>query len=246
MRIQNIIEQLGYPKNQAKIYLASLKMGEALVSEIAERIDYPRTTTAELLQTMHRQGLMNYYLKRNKKYWVAQNPDSLMALLKNREEMLRPALPLLHRLKRKSSAAATANCFFGPAEIKNMLADIIETKHHLHAIVCWDDFLEGLGRRTVFDFLDSLDENFLECRIICPKTQIAAAMLRKYPRPLRHVRFVPQALSIKSTCQFVYANKIAFMTFSGKNPSGIIITNPHLSQTQILLFNSLWQLSDHR
>ncbi len=246
MRIQNIIEQLGYPKNQAKIYLASLKMGEALVSEIAERVDYPRTTATELLQAMHRQGLMNYYLKRGKKYWVAQNPDSLMASLKKREEMLKPALPILHQLKRKTSAATTVSCFTGPAEVKNILADIIETKHHLSAIVCWDDFLEGLGKRAIFDFLGNLDEYFLECRIICPKTAIAVAMLRKYPRPLRHVRFIPQTLSLKSACQFIYSDKIAFMAFAGKVPSGAIMADPYLSQTQALLFDSLWQLSSHR
>lgn len=244
MNTQTIIQKLGYPKKQAQIYLASLKMGEATVSEIAERVEMPRTSIAELISEMHKKGLMHFYLKRNRKYWVAQNPDKLMENLKEQEKLLASALPWLHSKENKKSPQPTTNFYVGMAEIKNIFNDIIHSKHHLKALISWDDFLTYMGKGFVFDFIDRHTKNFLKIKLLVPKSPATEILREKYSTPLRQARFLPSSVVMRRFCHFLYADKTALISFGTKEPIGTIIHDIDTSQALALYFDNLWQLSN--
>ena len=102
MQTQKIIEQLGYTAKEAKVYLASLGLGECHISDIAEKVKMPRTSVQAIVDKLHKDGLMNFYVMRRYKYWVAENPERLLANLKRREETMREVMPRLNALKKES------------------------------------------------------------------------------------------------------------------------------------------------
>lgn len=105
MQTQKIIEQLGYTAREAKVYLAALSLGECHISDIAEKVKLPRTSVQTIVDKLHKNGLMNFYVMRRYKYWVAENPERLLANLKRREEMMLEALPKLNTLKKESRSS---------------------------------------------------------------------------------------------------------------------------------------------
>ncbi len=102
MQYQKIIEQLGYSKNEAKVYLAALSLGEAHISDIAIAVNMPRSTAQTVVDKLHKDGLMNFYVMRRYKYWVAENPSKLLDNLRKREDVLAHALPDLSALRLES------------------------------------------------------------------------------------------------------------------------------------------------
>lgn len=102
MQYQKIIEQLGYSRKEAKVYLASLQLGEAHVSDIAEKVKMPRSTVQVLVERLRDDGLMNFYITRRFKYWVAENPKVLLEKLKRQEDLVEMALPRLIALKKNA------------------------------------------------------------------------------------------------------------------------------------------------
>lgn len=100
MQIQKIIEQLGFSVKEAKVYLAALGLGECHISDIAEKVKLPRTSTQVIVDKLHKAGLMNFYVMRRYKYWVAENPERILHNLKQRENLVQEALPRLSALKR--------------------------------------------------------------------------------------------------------------------------------------------------
>src|SRR3989338_5085617 len=102
MQTQKIIEQLGYTAKEAKVYLASLGLGECHISDIAEKVKIPRTSAQAIVDKLYKDGLMNFYVMRRYKYWVAENPERLLSNLKKREEMMREALPRLNALRKEN------------------------------------------------------------------------------------------------------------------------------------------------
>lgn len=102
MQNQKVIEQLGYSSNEAKVYLASLALGEAHISDIAEKVKMPRSTAQIIVERLHEDGLMNFYVMRRYKYWVAEDPSLLLKKLKQREEIVEEAIPNLVALKQKA------------------------------------------------------------------------------------------------------------------------------------------------
>src|SRR3989344_4938637 len=95
MQAQKIIEQLGFSAKEAKVYLAALNLGEAHISDIAEKVKLPRTSAQMIVDKLHKEGLMNFYVMRRYKYWTAEKPERLMMLLQEREAILRSAMPNL-------------------------------------------------------------------------------------------------------------------------------------------------------
>jgi PAS domain S-box-containing protein len=98
---QKIIELLGYSPREAKVYLAALALGEAHISDIAEKAGVPRSSAQTSVDTLAKDGLLNFYVERRYKYWVAENPQHLLARLEKREQAMRSALPTLSALQHK-------------------------------------------------------------------------------------------------------------------------------------------------
>lgn len=100
MQYQKIIEQLGYSRKEAKVYLASLRLGEAHISDIAYKVEMPRSTVQAIVDRLHEDGLMNFYVMRRYKYWVAANPKLLLKSLQRKEELIEEAIPALVEMRK--------------------------------------------------------------------------------------------------------------------------------------------------
>lgn len=102
MQIQKIIEQLGFTAKEAKVYLAALQLGEAHISDIAEKVSMPRSSVQVIADKLNREGLLNFYIMRRYKYWTAANPEHLLDHLRKQEETMREAMPVLSAIKKTS------------------------------------------------------------------------------------------------------------------------------------------------
>ena len=119
MQIQKIIENLGYTAKETKVYLAALSLGEAHISDIAEKVKMPHSSVQVIAGKLNRKGLLNFYVMRRYKYWVAANPERLLDTLKKREALVQEALPRLAAIKKatwgkrgkKNSLDADMNVF---------------------------------------------------------------------------------------------------------------------------------------
>lgn len=102
MQNQKVLEQLGYSSNEAKVYLATLALGEGHISDIAERVKMPRSTVQVILERLHEDGLVNFYVMRRYKYWIAEDPACLLERLKDQQTLVEEALPGLRTIKQNA------------------------------------------------------------------------------------------------------------------------------------------------
>ena len=106
MQYQKVIEKLGYSPREAKVYLASLRLGEAHISDIAEKAGMPRTSVQAIMDRLHADGLVNFYVMRRYKYWVAENPEHILFNLQKKEEILLEAIPALTEMRKMARRKA--------------------------------------------------------------------------------------------------------------------------------------------
>lgn len=241
MHIQTVLHQLGYPMSQVKIYLACLRMGEGTIADVAEQVKMPRTTVTELVAEMHKQGLMNYYTKKNRKFWVAENPDKLMVMVKEREAGLKAVLPQLHAMMFESGVAKPSiRLYIGMKEVQSMLDDMIETQHHMMAVVSWDDWKEFFDEEYVDGLIERRRSHFLHMRLITPKSELALALKSRDGEELRQTKFLPEHITLRHTSTFIYDSKVTLLSLNRKQPTGILIQDPDVVHGQTIYFESLW------
>ncbi|HVN26328.1 MAG TPA: helix-turn-helix domain-containing protein [Candidatus Paceibacterota bacterium] len=242
MHLRSVIEQLGYSPHEVTVYLAALELGGSTTTEIATKARLPRTTTNLVIESLHRKGLMNAFIKRRRRIWAAENPERLLIALREREAALKLVLPELQSLRRDTGAKPTVRAYGGADEIKQIMNDIIETKHHVLAIISWDEWINVLGKQFVEDFIETRARHYLRIRLLVPKTKAAIALKERDAKELRVTQFLHDSTTITNT-NFIYGNKVAIISLNTKRPVGILIEDQDIHHTMEVLFESLWRQS---
>lgn len=242
MKIRTVIEQLGYSPQEASVYLAALELGGSTATDIAKKARIPRTSVNLIIAALNKKGLMSAYIQRKRKIWSAENPERLLAALKEREAALAAVLPALQSLRHDSASQSRIRVYTGVDEIRQIMNDIIESKQHVSALFSWDEWLDLLGAAYMEDFIEKRYRHYLRIRALTPKSKEAMILKQKDGEELRITQFLPAAIAINN-CTFVYANKVAIISLNKKMPFGMLIEDEDIHHTMEVLFESLWHQS---
>ncbi len=246
MNPQQLLEKLGYHPHEAQVYLAALELGEATVSELAHRADMARTTVAEVVEHLQKKGLLLPYYKKLRKYWVAENPEKLLANLRADEQTFEGLLPELVAMRKGSNNKPSVQVFAGVAEIKRIMDDIIESRHHIEALISWDDWMEFFGPDYIFDFIKTRHSRFLKIKMIAPRTATSQTLKQSDEQELRQTRFLPAGYNLRRVSNFIYGDKVAIISLNKREPTGVVIDDADTAYANKLYFENLWQHSQDK
>lgn len=241
MHIQKVLEQLGHTKNEARVYLAALSLGEATATDIAARVHLPRTSTQVILDALHAAGLVNFYVKKRYRYWVAENPERLLIGLREREAALQAVMPSLMALRHGADAKPAIKIFQDRDGIARIHEDIIATKQPVRAIISWDEWMDLFGEDYMNDFVARRAGHFLHIDLLVPKTPHSVQVKEKDHTALRTTRFLSGDAAKIETALFLYGNKVALISLNTQRPTGVVIEDPGIHKTITLFFEELWK-----
>ena len=240
-----MIEQLGYTANEAKVYICALGLGECHVSDIAVKLKMPLSSVQAIVDKLHKNGLINFYVKNRYKYWVAESPEKLLTQLRQREETVLAAMPALTALRKKSGKMQkpAIKIFTGRDDIQSIFDDIIDTKHHMLAIIPEDSFIGLFEGTSIFeDFTLARVRGNLRIRVLAPDTPRGRKLAEAGSKELRDMRFLPPEVGIE-TANFLYADKVALIMFNQNQPTAVLIKDPGMYATEVAVFEELWERS---
>lgn len=243
MHLRTVIEQLGYSSQEVSVYLAALGLGGSTVTEIAAKAKLPRTTVNLVIHSLQKRGLMNAYLKRRRRIWAAENPEKLMITLKENEAALKVVLPEIQSLRHDTGAKPTVRTYGDSQEIKQIMSDILESKHHVLAVLDWEAWTELMGKSYLEDFIETRYRQYLRIRLLTPKSKAAVALKQKDAQELRLTQFLSESTKI-TNANFMYANKVAIISLNKKRPVGILIEDEDIHHTMEVFFENLWRQSE--
>lgn len=236
------LKKIGFSDKEAKLYLELLRLGPSPVRKLAEATDLNRGTTYDALKWLQEQGVVTFYNKASKQYFVAENPEKLYELVKSQETTLKEvnrylekAVPELQALYNSGGERPVAR-YFQNEECKKILEDVLS--------VCENDTekmyriysVEGLREYLYKDF-----PTFSDVRIGKGITVRAIAIGEGGAlRGLDERKWL--GANVKTpTYIFIYPGKTAYISLSAhKEPVGVVIENDGVYETQKQIFDSLW------
>ncbi|MBI5369717.1 hypothetical protein HZA85_00795 [Candidatus Uhrbacteria bacterium] len=96
------LRHLGLSDKESAVYLASLELGPAAVQDISHKSKINRATTYVMIEALSARGLMSTFVRGKKRFYVPENPDRLVSILRmqqkeleEKEHEFQKALPLL-------------------------------------------------------------------------------------------------------------------------------------------------------
>ena len=88
MQVQVILKNFGLSEKEIAVYLALIELGSSSVRTISERAKVNRGTTYDILKSLISLGIISYYNKESKQYFIAEQPETLFTVIDKKQEDL--------------------------------------------------------------------------------------------------------------------------------------------------------------
>ncbi len=134
------LKHLGLSEKESSVYLSALELGPASVQDVAHKSKVNRATTYVMIESLTSRGLMSTFVKGKKKFFVAESPERLKAIISMQQK-----------------------------ELEEKLSELDETLPMLMALYNTEGakpqirYLEGFeGVKTARDIFEKLEGSFVE------------------------------------------------------------------------------------
>ena|SRR3989339_61070 len=251
-----LLNKLGFSDKSAKLYLALLQLGPSSVRKLAEFCELNRGTTYDTLKWLQERGVVTFYQKQTKQYFVAENPEKLLNLAKNQEEELKEAqkriskaIPELQALYNKGGERPVAR-YYEKDEISKILQDVLDTCEETGEMVYRIYSAEGI-REYLYDSFDTFSDvriaKGIAVKVIAMGKggELRGLDERKWLKVTRDPHLTSPYKGeeyINNTYIILYPGKTAYVSLNAKKePIGVVIENDGVFETQKIIFDNLWK-----
>ena len=177
--LERELQEIGLNEKEAKVYLATLELGQSVVQDIAKKAGVNRATTYFVIEALMKSGLMSSFHKGKKQFFIAADPDRLVEVLEQekdlvekREKNLKKLLPQLQSINNKQKDRPVVKYYEGKEGIKTMVDEVLRADDNIINFAYSVDALEGLFS----------EEDKLRWRKIRVKKNIFAVRRQDRPR----------------------------------------------------------------
>mgnify|MGYP001598900948 FL=1 len=240
MEKEIVLRSLGLKDDETKVYIELLKLGQSKVNNIARKVNLPRTTVYNILNSLSLKGLVSYTIRSGVKFFESVDPNRLIQLEQEKIGNLKSILPDLEGMKNVVVEKPRIEIFEGKEGIKSILEDILKT----------GESMAGYSIMELLNLLGYYFPNFIKrrvklgikTRVIMAKSAETVELKKNDKNELREIRFMPEASRFRLGC-YVYGNKVAILITKKEEPLGILIENRELAETQRVIFERLWKIA---
>ena len=239
----DILKKLGFSDKSATVYLALLSLGPSSVRKLAEICQINRGTTYDVLRWLREKGLVDFHEKDAKQYFVAENPNCIVRMVRDEKEMLAGVekkmdkfIPELLAIYHHGVERPVAK-YYEAENIQKILEDILavcaESEEKMYRIYS----AEGVRKYLYEDF-----PTFSDVRIAKGIAVRVIAMGEGGELRGLDERKWLVAKNDTPTYIIIYQGKTAYISLNAqREPLGVVIENSGISETQKKIFDELWE-----
>lgn len=232
---------LGLSQTETSVYLASLHLGPTSVQEIAKKARLSRTTAYESIALLQDRGLMSSYVHGKKKFFTAEDPERAVDHFRSRvgdlQSKIEAFVRVVPQLQMLSGGERPAVRFFeGKEALLALFHDLdIANSGHFDEVSNYDDIYKYLDVDYLKDIQRIVDPANMKTRIL------HRGKLQRAPRAGVEYCELAESLGDFHGDIWIYADRVAFVSFRGKIV-GVIIESEPFAQTARVLFEAAWRI----
>lgn len=233
----DIYQAVGLNANEAQVYETLITLGKGTVTEISNHNGLERTMLYGILSRLIEKGIVTQSSEGKIKHFSPAPPETLLNLLKNKEEIVKNRLPELNEIYLKTHSKQEARIYAGKQAVKNLLEELLNENQTWYVIGGTSDIKQALDVYLP-QFHRRRKERKIVFNVIFTKDSIKrAGELRK--EKYAKVKFLPQDFAAPMHVA-ITGNKVAFNLWD-QRPLGILIESEHVAKSFRKYFAFLWK-----
>lgn len=240
MNLENILNHLGFAKNEVAIYLAALELCNASAQDIAKEADLPRTTAYFVLNKLVRRGIVGKTLTHGKTRFIAEPPQRLQTIIRDLDKELTKTMPELEARFNKSNIKPKIIFFEGKMAIQKVLDDTLQSRPK--EILEWntDEFFKHDTYSIDRLYIDKRVKLGIHARRIAGEGSGWQTKHRRYDKAeLSQTVIVPKDMFWPNIEVNIYNNKVAFINYVEK--MSLIIESEPIAQAMRQAYELSWK-----
>src|SRR3989344_1539367 len=173
--IEENLSKLGFSPSEIKIYLHLLKNGSSYTNKISSETKINRTNVYEALDRLVSKGVASFIVKNKIKWFEAKSADSLLSIIKVKEEEFKTAKTnILDEIKKLNQIKSDkkpleATVFSGKKGLRMIFEEILETRKPISLIAAQLQFKDYFGPYFELWHKERIERKILQ-RSIFPST----------------------------------------------------------------------------
>jgi sugar-specific transcriptional regulator TrmB len=243
MSIEQTLKNYGLTDEEAALYLAGLKIGEAPLARIAKLAGIKRPTAYSIAKSLEAKGLMGNFKMRTGLRFVVSPPSTFAKQLERKREEIQKVLPELSALSGKLLSKPKITLYEGGEGYFTILEDSLETKN---------DVIRAIGSLgKVYEVVtEEYDHNHYIPTRVKNNTVYRALHFEwesahiftpeKNQKEFREQKFLPEKY-LQPTYTMIYRNIVSVFT-SKKEMIAIRIESDEIAESERKRFDLIWDL----
>ncbi len=229
------LTKAGLTQNESRVYLALIDSGPSLAGQISRKTGMHRRTVYDTAEMLIKKGLVGYILKNNRRLFQASNPERILDIIKEKENLL---MPIINQLSEKfglTKEKEETNFYKGKEGLKTVFAEQLGSKEIL-ILGASPKAYEIL--QFYFKWYDkSRKEKKINARIIAHSKDIKRI-------PLAEIRYLPEKYENPVSVN-IYGDKVAIILWAIV-PLAVVIKNKEISEAYKNYFELMWRISSRK
>lgn len=226
------LKQIGLTENESRVYLALLDLGPSLAGVISRKTGLHRRTVYDTTDMLAKKGLVGYILKNNRRLFQASNPERILEIIKEKEDILSPIINNLKEKYSKTREKEETNFYKGKEGLKTVFEDQLNYKEIL-ILGASPKAYEVL--KFYFKWYDKArKQKKIKSRIIAQSRDVKKI-------PLAEIRYLPEKYS-NPVAVNIYGDKTAIILWAEK-PIAIVIKDKAVSEGYKQYFELMWKIA---
>src|SRR3989338_2226824 len=119
------LREVGLTENESKIYVSLLELRPVHAGLIARHSGLHRRVVYDTLDRLVKKGLIGYIIRNNVRLFQAFNPERVMEIIKEKEEVISHILPRMMTMYQKTREKEETNFYRGKRGLKTVFEDQI-------------------------------------------------------------------------------------------------------------------------
>ncbi|MDD4627989.1 MAG: hypothetical protein PHE68_01180 [Candidatus Peribacteraceae bacterium] len=254
------LEQFGFTRNEANVYLAALKLGTCSVQQLANTTGLNRITVHSIVEKYEGLRIFSRSYEGKRRRVSPATPERLTLLLEQKEEeltrkkkVLSHLMPSLEDLFRQTKRGLQVLTFHGEKGYEQMCEDILTTKTETLEYANIDALNAVIGPYIAAGYLPAkfklqIRTKFLYLDTPNSRQYIQQSYMDAPDASPMEVKFVPPEEFPIDTFFVIYDDKLAIFTPSTMD--GVIIQDKAINAAMRPFFSFVWSragtaLSNH-
>lgn len=242
--MQQDLKEIGLTEDEAAVYTAGLELGPATVLEIARKTGLNRTTLYGVTERLMEKRLLTKSVAGKRTLYVAEPPEKLTLMLKDRLAKLDDLLPELLSLGRKSVYKPKIKYYEGLEGIKSVYRDSLQSKEHaLYALVGVERLTAKSKELNAFwegEYRIGRQKNKVVGKVIVPDNAEGRAFKEKDATSSRESRMVPANHYNFEGEVLMFDDIVCFISYTEDEEFALSLESKAIAKTLRMIWQIVW------